>query len=125
MRFFCLFLALLALPAAAAADKPTVAVLYFGYGGKTPLAVLLGLGGAVLLGAAHGGLRPPAIRPGVARIVRLLGGHAQGRIDVAQVEEDIRVLRGQLRGPLQVRPGLLHARAAERSTPPDRPSRPF
>ncbi len=35
VRVLCLFLGLLALPASAA-DKPTVAVLYFGYGGKTP-----------------------------------------------------------------------------------------
>jgi TolB-like protein len=35
VRFLCLFLGLLALPAPAA-DKPVVAVLYFGYDGKTP-----------------------------------------------------------------------------------------
>ncbi|WP_224248203.1 CsgG/HfaB family protein [Hyalangium gracile] len=35
LRLLCLLLALLALPSAAA-DKPTVAVLYFGYGGKNP-----------------------------------------------------------------------------------------
>jgi TolB-like protein len=35
VRVLCLILGLLALPASAA-DKPTVAVLYFGYGGKTP-----------------------------------------------------------------------------------------
>lgn len=49
MRFFCLFLALLALPAAAAADKPTVAVLYFGYGGKTPEMEVLRKGLAQML----------------------------------------------------------------------------
>lgn len=49
MRFFCLFLALLALPAAAATDKPTVAVLYFGYGGKTPEMEVLRKGLAQML----------------------------------------------------------------------------
>jgi len=48
LRFFGLFLGLLALPATAA-DKPTVAVLYFGYGGKTPEMEVLRKGLAQML----------------------------------------------------------------------------
>jgi TolB-like protein len=48
VRFLCLLLGLLALPAPAA-DKPTVAVLYFGYGGKTPEMEVLRKGLAQML----------------------------------------------------------------------------
>jgi len=48
LRLLCLFLGLLALPALAAA-KPTVAVLYFGYGGKTPELEVLKKGLAQML----------------------------------------------------------------------------
>jgi TolB-like protein len=48
LRLLCVFLGLLALPAAAA-DKPTVAVLYFGYGGKNPELEVLKKGLAQLL----------------------------------------------------------------------------
>lgn len=48
LRLLCLLLGLVALPAAAA-DKPTVAVLYFGYGGKNPELEVLKKGLAQLL----------------------------------------------------------------------------
>lgn len=48
VRFLCVLLGLLALPASAA-EKPTVAVLYFGYGGKTPELEVLRKGLAQML----------------------------------------------------------------------------